>query len=442
MINEFKINFEWEDPLAARGNELRPTWARFQIFVNNVNITKVEDILAKSVRDAIYLPLYPIAEWIASNWWSLLYEIKSPILSEDKDYSRRHCLINAAEGFAIPSLNFESEGDLINLNWDSSFIESANVKFITYGKYYVHRKNIEAEFEKFLKAVILRLETFQVKDTFLQKEFMSIKDSSEEESEFCISAAKIGSDPYSLSEDESKKLVDTLDKIPAGIREELLPATEISKIESDMNTVNGFIESSKKNESNLESLINLKKTMGLLLNGNSLPWEQGYEFAKRLRRNLKRDEILIKSTDNLTDFLGIASKGWADSFKELPIDKRRIDSLLAFNKNNSPVFGMRKFQGNDSGKMLSICRTLFEFLKPDFLGSSIVTKSHSDNQKRNRAFAAELLAPEELLRKQLSTTYVTMDDIDEIAAEFGTSQNVIRHQIENHKLARIENYDY
>ena len=69
-----QIEFDWEDPQAAKGPELRATWARLRILINNVPVTQVLDSSARSVRDGIYIPLYPLAEWLAMHWWSLFHE--------------------------------------------------------------------------------------------------------------------------------------------------------------------------------------------------------------------------------------------------------------------------------------------------------------------------------------------------------------------------------
>ena len=55
----------------------------------------------------------------------------------------------------------------------------------------------------------------------------------------------------------------------------------------------------------------------------------------------------------------------------------------------------------------------------------------------NRAFAAEFLAPQAMLGSRLSSDVVDEEEIEDLASEFGVSGFVIRHQIENHELARV-----
>jgi hypothetical protein len=68
---DFRFQFEWEDSPRVRAPELDATWARLEIYARDEPITKVEAKRAQSVRTGIYVPLYPIAEWIVANWWFL-----------------------------------------------------------------------------------------------------------------------------------------------------------------------------------------------------------------------------------------------------------------------------------------------------------------------------------------------------------------------------------
>ena len=40
------------------------------------------------MRDHIFVPLYPIAEWLASNWWFLAFEYENIVKKEHPAFSR------------------------------------------------------------------------------------------------------------------------------------------------------------------------------------------------------------------------------------------------------------------------------------------------------------------------------------------------------------------
>jgi hypothetical protein len=66
----------------------------------------------------------------------------------------------------------------------------------------------------------------------------------------------------------------------------------------------------------------------------------------------------------------------------------------------------------------------------------VVTRTQTEHQQRNRAFAAEFLTPAESIREHLPTDRLSDEDLEDLAQQFGVSF-VIRHQIENHGLARV-----
>ena len=68
---DFEI--DWVDAEGIRGPELAATWAALCIRIGDSVITRVLDARAKTVREFVYVPLYPLAEWLATNWWFLNY---------------------------------------------------------------------------------------------------------------------------------------------------------------------------------------------------------------------------------------------------------------------------------------------------------------------------------------------------------------------------------
>jgi Zn-dependent peptidase ImmA (M78 family) len=67
-----------------------------------------------------------------------------------------------------------------------------------------------------------------------------------------------------------------------------------------------------------------------------------------------------------------------------------------------------------------------------------VTRTRSERQKRNRAFAAEFLAPADMIREKIAADRLWEDDLEELGEVFGVSPRVIRHQVINHRLAFVE----
>lgn len=62
----------------------------------------------------------------------------------------------------------------------------------------------------------------------------------------------------------------------------------------------------------------------------------------------------------------------------------------------------------------------------------MLTAAHTEYQRVERAFAAEIMAPAEGLRDMLGAkSYVYFDELERVANHFDVSTRVIRHQAEN-----------
>ena len=101
-----KLGFEidWVDAQGVSGPELCATWASLRMLVGDSAVTRVLDARAQTVREFVYVPLYPLAEWLVTNWWFLSYEIATPAKEGDPDFHRRHALNANREGYAFPNL--------------------------------------------------------------------------------------------------------------------------------------------------------------------------------------------------------------------------------------------------------------------------------------------------------------------------------------------------
>ena len=91
----------------------------------------------------------------------------------------------------------------------------------------------------------------------------------------------------------------------------------------------------------------------------------------------------------------------------------------------------------DESRKFALCRGVFEYLTAGAREYAAVTGVRSERQQRNRAFAAEFLVPAGQLKERVCSETVTEDDLEVISEEFGVSAYVVRHQLENHRLATV-----
>ena len=70
-------------------------------------------------------------------------------------------------------------------------------------------------------------------------------------------------------------------------------------------------------------------------------------------------------------------------------------------------------------------------------GPGLLSSLLTHSQAQSRAFAPEFLAPAAALRQRIAGDSVDPEQTDDLAQEFGVSSELIRRQIQNHRLATI-----
>ena len=430
-MGSLKFEVEWEDPLAARGQELRATWASLRILVDNQPVTRVEDSRSGSVRSHLHLPLYPLAEWLAANWWSLLAEIP-PDREPQPGFHRRHNLRFAREGYALPNLSFIPAGERTTLVWKPESIPQTDVAFLSEGSALLDSTLVRDELASLVETVIGRLDDRGLHETPLQQDWAAIRDAEPEEAEFCRLAARLGLDPYDLSDEMQSELIEVAGRIPHSLHEEFFAAANPTQLRAQVESLNDSLGVIRSMDSRLPELDSLRRALDRPLNGSS--WEQGYSTAREVRSLLHADSRLIPTHEALMNVLRVDPEIWAGAVT-MPRTVQPFSSLMAMNASRSPGFVV-PLRPEEAWRF-ELCRVLFEFLSADKPEVAIATRTRSERQKRNRAFAAEFLAPAGLIRERLPDECVGEDDITDIAQEFGVSPFVIRHQIENHGLAQV-----
>src|SRR5260370_23365723 len=111
-ISELRITWEGDSAPSVKTTELRETWARIEIHGGGDVVTLVEDRESGSSGRSIFCPLYPLAEWIAYNWWFLKADARPasqfifanvPNMTWNRgvtaDAIQRHNLRSAGDGF-------------------------------------------------------------------------------------------------------------------------------------------------------------------------------------------------------------------------------------------------------------------------------------------------------------------------------------------------------
>ena len=427
-MTELHFEFDWEEPQGAQGPELRATWARLQIRVGEESVTRVLHSALKSVREYVYVPLYPLAEWIVAHWWALLYETQPR-----SGFYKRHNLRRGREGFALPDLEILPIGHDTLVQWRRQRVPDWPVQFLESGTAYVPSARIEEELGRFVEASLARLESEGIQDSYLHDEWSKIQGASNEEKEFCRAAAALGLDPFAADEDREKLILTIHERLGERpeVEHEFLHAADLARIPDQLDHL---CVAEKELRSSSSSLKSFEGTAPCRPDSTLPPWEQGYRLARTLRQDLQLQEERFSGVEDLARVL--SSNGLSIHQVE---SADLFDALVGESEGGRPVFALDRRKRRQESRSFALCRALGEWVALENGAAprlGLVTGGETEHQKRNRAFAAEFLAPAALLAREISSESVGVETLDRLAEQFSVSPWVIEHQLENHRLVR------
>ena len=435
-------DFDWTDAPGVRGPELAATWARLSVRADGKCITRVLDERAQTIRDYIYVPLYPLAEWLAANWWFLTSECANPDKENAPDFYRRHALGPQREGYAYPNLKIVPHDARTQISWDISPSQWRKTSFLEAGSIWLDSAEFRTIGSALIDQVIRRLEACGIDDTLLQDEWAAIQAADADETQFCRTAAGLGWDPYDLDENRQQTIFQLGESL-GSLLDEAIPALNGDNPVADCRIIVDAIAATKPaNGIPLAALHPVREAIRAGNGNGSNPWATGYDWARRLRQRLQLNGEPLPDLAQIADALGepaalvdqVMAPMLAGVGMSAAMVAAMIDGVITQDDSGAPAFGMRRI--HEQGRTFLFCRALAEVLASP-AENALLTRAYSARQQRNRAFAAEFLAPSAQLQQMMPRSVLDSDDIDELAAHFGVSAQVIGHQIENHRIGRI-----
>lgn len=146
MSNFDFITQDWLEGSAPP--ELALTNTMFSININGKTVTLIYRKNSKSTSDYICIPLYPVAEWLARNWWRLFFECNQR--QNQAEYQYCHNLQYAGEGYFLPDLLISPEMDVMKFHWSPRSINQESLTFLGSGAESVNLPLVYREIERFL----------------------------------------------------------------------------------------------------------------------------------------------------------------------------------------------------------------------------------------------------------------------------------------------------
>ncbi|MDE2912545.1 MAG: hypothetical protein OXL68_06440 [Paracoccaceae bacterium] len=414
----FNLNFNWVDPGPSPDAVMRRTMARFSIEVDGRMLTVVQDRKSGRYRKQIVVPLFAVANWLVDNWWYLWHE-PADTHEQKPGFEERHNLAYAGQGFLLPKLTIAPSSERIHLvarRWEP---DHALISFVEEVDTYVEVEELRQEFQRLIDFVLRRLKSLDDNEEAVQlsEAWAAINDLDPEEQDFSRAAAMCGIDPFNVEDGISEAIVAFWERIEPSIREEALAAADARSLPQLGDWLVHAVEdlASVGNENHWNEIrdhVPASRTQE--------PWKQGYELAQSVR------DMLGLGQD---PFQFMFEGPFAVFHQERNSPSRRIEGIVAA---TTPACVMAS-RGHSSGTRFLMARALGEFVSRKEPRLGIVGSLHNDRQALTRAFAAEFLAPAEVLYRQWSASKVPEDEVDKLSQEFDVSTRVIWHQIDNYK---------
>jgi hypothetical protein len=425
-MSDLRIKTEWEDPKRAKGPELRATWGALRIEVaqsDHINVaTRFYDMDFDTVRQQVFAPLYPLAEWVAFHWFQMLY-------GAERISERGHNIRQGAEGFALPSLRFWSEGSSVRVVWSPFVDEGARVEFLSVGEFALPRVTVEQELAGFLNKVIYRLQENGIEKTPLQEEWAAILAMESEERIFCSAAASLGLDPFDLPEGMEEKILRAGSLLSRNVLEEFFLAASSDGVLDEAEAVSSAIQELEKMQRENARLDQMRAAIsGVAQTGTA--WQTGYDLARRAKGLL----AIPAGPTSLSTLKDLTNPQEIGALSRVA----RVEGLASRNRANgasgvAPDFANRR----PESQKFALARVLCEELLLPSAQTSLLTQETTTRQKLNRAFAAELLAPAAELKNRIGRPEISCDQVQDLAEEYKVSSFLIENQIKNHELATI-----
>ena len=415
-----RFRFDWIDAPPSPDGLARHSMAALSIEADGAAITSVLDRLSRAHRNHVVVPLFTVAEWLVSNWWHLFHEIENT--GEQKSgFEFRHNLAFAGDGFVLPSLTMVPASERMHLRWRRHKPAHARIEFVDEGEASVEREELESQFRDLIDAVLERLRGNGMTLETLDQEWSALNTLAPDERVFSRAAALLGVDPFDVSDSLADKIVTFWEHTNPSIRDDALAVASADSLSHVGNWIFQTIEELEETTSG-SGWADVRRA--LPRPSAVEPWRRGYDLARSVRRQFGA------GSGGRFDFAS------DDSLALHPYEKRppstRIQGLVAAD-TPACVVAPR----GESGKRFLLARALGDYLGRFEPGPAILSSLATDRQAQSRAFAAELLAPAESLRRQLKDKLAEPEQVDELGLEYGVSTEVIRRQIENHGLATV-----
>lgn len=428
-VKKLNLNFDWS-PNGNNSPEIQQTMGMFSLQVGEVNLTENENIWSQKICPTVLLSAYPLALWMASSWWRLLFEpLPPPGIKPSVDWRMVHELTASNQGFIWPRVLFASDTECMQI-WatPSNHADKQSVRYMNgldrpISENFLEFDSIAAAF---IESVISRLNETGVYGTSLDHLWEEVQEER--------------SDPYStMYRRREAELGFDADECPDEIVEDALVLAQQMGDEtlSELAPTCGKESLETKPFSAIKELIESSGIKGKPVDWSNLPvnqeavkapWQQAKEIASFVRQEIGNEEDTL-TNERLCDLLGLKLSEY-DAWQ--PSTRQRISVAVPLEKEG---FDYHPRKNHPRAKRFELARLIGDYLLYGNGGKTWLasTDIRTSRQKYQRAFAAEFLCPLNSLQAYLDDDY-SESAIEDAAEYFDVSQQTIETILVNNCL--------
>lgn len=427
-----RFEYEWTPAPTVPVAELSATWCRLAIYVGDTCLTLFEERPSGEVRKSLDVAIYPLAEWIAYNWWFLnttSTNVDASRAAADRDPTldiiSTHRFDRAGSGFPWPAFLLIPERGAYLASMTARNDSHQRLRFLSHGEFVLDGPETRKTLAAFVNSVTRRLEDHGITKTKLQEEWAAIESANPEQVELCHVAASLGLDPYDLDDEVLRDLLDAGNAIPdIELLSELMSGVALP----DAGAGWRWLDETRRNFEQTEtipsglSISEIRRSVAGRTKSFPTAWGLGWHRAQ-----------LVRSALGLTPTTFLDLDGTVLWSASTPPPRGTIQALGGVTTSHAAVAADSRRDGT-SRRFLQ-ARTLSRALFDNRSQFLITDEAHYFNRVE-RAFAAELLAPASGVRELLDSNEEPQSRL-RVASKFGVDPVVIDRQVENQLTGSI-----
>lgn len=417
-MNEFNISAKWIDQEGR--TEADATLCNLLIEVAGKNVSAFVD-RRERVSERLQIPGYYLAEWIADNWWPLLWEPRKGEEGDDNDFLGRHSFLSAQHGYALPKVLIVAFGTTIEIEASPRDVTLGDVRFAQRAQASCPRDLVEGQLRKYIQFVVDRLEEKRVTGTWLQDTWALISDTGAETEQFCRFAGALGLSPYDIDE-TTANMLERLQPLlgDRSLMDLCLAASpdRFASVAAVAEKAHAIVRGAPT--STLSPIASLKPPKE---NHATPAYRRGVHGAHMLRKRLGIEDKDIRGATKIFELFEIDTTKQSLLPRNATSDESAITGAVL---RNEDVMRIGLLQEQETKRRFSGARAIFSAWTSDESAEPhLLTSAVTREQQANRAFAAELTAPQAVVKAYARNGRLSLASLFDLAAEARISPDVV-----------------